>query len=79
MFTKSIRYHILFVAQDGKTWDMYLEDRVPQIGETIRINSSNVCYRIVDIQNDLTVPVEKSDNGPTMGFYDTITIEIEEV
>ncbi len=75
----TIQFHVLFVTPDGKTWDMFLEHRVPPIGETIRINSSNVLYRIVDIQNDLTVHVEKSDHGPTMGFYDKLIIELEEV
>ena len=75
----TIRFHVLFVTPEGKTWDMYLDHRVPQIGETIRINSSNIRYRIVDIDNGLTVPVEKSDYGPTLGFYDQITIELMEV
>ncbi len=74
-----IRFHVVFVTPDGKTWDMYLDHRVPPIGETIRINSSNILYRVVDIHSDLTVPVEKSDHGPTMGFYDKLTIELEEI
>lgn len=75
----TIKFHVLFVTPEGKTWDMYLEHRVPQIGETIRINRSNTRYKVMDIENGLTVPVEKSDHGPTMGFCDTITIEVKEV
>lgn len=79
-FAHTIRFHVVFVdlSNDLKTWDMYLEHRVPNIGETIRINSSNRRYKIVGIENGLAVPVEESNHGPTMGFYDTITIEIEE-
>ncbi len=75
----TIRFHVLFVTPEGKTWDMYLEHRAPSIGETVRINSSNVIYKVKDIQNDLTVPIEESQYGPTMGFYDKLTIELEEI
>ena len=77
----TIRFHVVFVnlSDDLKTWEMYLEHRAPQLGETIRINQSNRRYRVVGFENGLTVPVEDTQDGrPTMGFYDTITIEIEE-
>jgi len=77
----TIRFHTTFInlSDDLKTWDMYLEHRIPQLGETIRINNGNRRHRVVSIENQLAVPVEESDTGPTMGFYDTIIIEVEEV
>jgi len=76
----TIRYHVVFInlSDDLKTWDMYLEHRTPQLGETIRINQSNQRYKVVGFENQITVPVEESQHGPTMGFYDTVIIEIEE-
>ena len=39
----TIQFHVVFInlSDDLKTWDMYLEHRAPQLGETIRINQSN--------------------------------------